>query len=110
MLHLISLKQTEQPDYSVAFQFTGFTSPVDNPPVLNIARAGQTIPLKWRLTDANGNPITNLTDVTATTTSLPCDAGTIGDSIEEYAASNAHVYSPCNPQVASSRPGRSSFS
>jgi len=40
--------------YSVGYSFTGFFAPVDNPPVLNNAKAGQAIPLKWRLTDANG--------------------------------------------------------
>jgi hypothetical protein len=72
--------------YNVAFLFIGFTSPVDNAPLMNIAKAGQIIPLKWRLTDANGNPITELTDVdvAVTTTSLSCDAGTTGDLIEEY--------------------------
>jgi len=72
--------------YNVTFLFTGFTSPVDNPPVMNIAKAGQTIPLKWRITDANGNPITDLTSVTVTAVSLPCSAGETTDPIEEYAA------------------------
>jgi hypothetical protein len=71
-------------NYNVAFQFTGFTGPVNNPPVMNIAKAGQTIPLKWRITDANGNPITNLTTVGVTATSLSCEAGMTADSIEEY--------------------------
>jgi hypothetical protein len=74
--------------YNVAFLFTGFTSPVDNAPILNIAKAGQIIPLKWRLTNASGNPITNLTDVTVIATSLSCGAGTTGDLIEEYTGGN----------------------
>jgi hypothetical protein len=75
--------------YNVTFLFTGFAAPVDNAPAMNIARAGQTIPLKWRLTDTNGSPITDLTDVTVTATSLSCDAGTTGDLIEEYTGGNA---------------------
>jgi hypothetical protein len=35
------------------YNFTGFFSPVDNPPVLNIAKAGQTIPIIWQITHAN---------------------------------------------------------
>ena len=31
------------------FAFDGFYAPVDNPPTANKAKAGQTIPLKWRL-------------------------------------------------------------
>ncbi len=75
--------------YNVTFLFTGFSSPVDNPSVMNIAKAGQTIPLKFRITDANGNPITNLTGVTVTAVSLSCSAGTTTDLIEEYAAGNS---------------------
>jgi len=75
--------------YNVTFQFDGFSAPVDNPSVLNIAKAGQTIPLKWRITDANGNPIGNLTGVTVTASSLSCSAGTTTDQIEEYATGNS---------------------
>ena len=49
-----------------AWQFIGFTSPVDNPSVMNSAKAGQTIPLKWRLLDAAGVPVTNLTTAKVT--------------------------------------------
>jgi hypothetical protein len=38
----------------VGYVYTGFFSPVDNPPTVNAAKAGQAIPVKWRLTDANG--------------------------------------------------------
>jgi hypothetical protein len=71
--------------YTVAFQFTGFAAPVDNPDVLNVAKAGQTIPLKWRLTDAAGNPVTNLTDVGVSAVALGCEQGENPDPIEEYA-------------------------
>jgi hypothetical protein len=71
--------------YTVAFQFTGFTAPVDNPDVLNDAKAGQTIPLKWRLTDANGNPVTGLAEVSVTVVALACEQGQNPDLIEEYA-------------------------
>lgn len=37
------------------YNFAGFFSPVDNPPVLNIAKAGQTIPIKWQITHANSD-------------------------------------------------------
>ena len=70
--------------YTVIFQFTGFTAPVDNPPVLNIAKAGQTIPLKWRLTDAAGNPVTGLTEVGVSVVALACEQGETPDPIEEY--------------------------
>ncbi|MDQ2690949.1 MAG: PxKF domain-containing protein [Chloroflexota bacterium] len=72
--------------YSVGYNFAGFFQPVDNLPALNIAKAGQAIPLKWRLTDANGAPILDLTTVTVTVSSLSCSSGTTVDQIEEYAS------------------------
>ncbi|HEX2992637.1 MAG TPA: PxKF domain-containing protein [Anaerolineales bacterium] len=75
--------------YNVTFLFTGFLTPVDNLPVLNIARAGQVIPLKWRLTDVSGNPIPGLTDATVTAASWSCEDGDGGDSIEAYAGSSS---------------------
>ena len=73
--------------YTVKYNWSGFFQPVDNN-VLNIAKAGQAIPLKWRLTDANGTPVTNLASVTVTVTvvSFSCSSGTTTDWIEEYAA------------------------
>jgi len=71
--------------YSVIYNWNGFFQPVDNN-VMNIAKAGQAIPLKWRLTDANGNPVTNLTSVKVTVAGLACATGTSTDQIEEYAA------------------------
>jgi hypothetical protein len=67
--------------------FSGFSAPVDNPPTVNMATAGRTIPLKWRLTDANGNPIASLTSVTITSAAGGCSAGAPSDIIEEYAVS-----------------------
>ena len=75
--------------YRVIYDFIGFTSPVDNPDVLNSAKAGQTIPFKWRITDANGNPITKLTGVTVTAVNLTCPFALTADAIEQYATSNS---------------------
>ena len=73
--------------YSVLYNFEGFASPVDNS-ILNVAKAGQAIPLKWRVTDANGIPVTNLSaaDLTVSVTSLACGLGTTADQNEELAA------------------------
>ena len=43
---------------SVPFTFTGFFAPVDNPPVLNLGKAGQTIPVKWTLAQG-GTPVSD---------------------------------------------------
>jgi len=37
-----------------SWHFQGFSSPVDNPPVLNVTKAGSGVPLKWRLADDAG--------------------------------------------------------
>jgi hypothetical protein len=76
-------------NYSVAFKFVGFTSPVDNPNVLNKAKAGQAIPFKWRLLDANDQPVTNLSSAGATVASLSCALGTTADALEEYATGSS---------------------
>lgn len=73
--------------YSILhYNFAGFFSPVDNPPVLNTAKAGSTIPVKWRLSDSAGAPVTTLDSVIALLNgATTCDAGP-SDAIEEVAA------------------------
>jgi hypothetical protein len=58
--------------YNVVYDFAGFFDPVDNLPKFNISNSGQAIPLKWRITDANGIPVTDLTSVVVTTVNLAC--------------------------------------
>jgi probable HAF family extracellular repeat protein len=65
------------------WSFVGLSSPVDNMPVVNIATAGQAIPLKWRLVDAAGHPVTSLGSARVTVTSRSCALGTTDDLIEE---------------------------
>jgi hypothetical protein len=48
-----------------AYTFGGFLSPVDNPPVVNMGRAGKTYPVKWHITDASGNKVTSLSAVSS---------------------------------------------
>ena len=66
-----------------------FRAPVDRPNTLNVSKAGQAIPLKWRLMDANGVGITTLTSVSVIASSVGCTAGTTDDPLEEYAASSS---------------------
>ncbi len=53
-------------DYNVIYNFSLFTPPVSNPTVPNIVKAGQAVPLKWRIVDANGKPVIDLASVVVT--------------------------------------------
>jgi len=66
---------------------TGFTAPVDLGGVLNQAKAGQMIPIKWQLLDGSGNPVTDLdpANVSLTVSAYACSAGTTVDAIDTYA-------------------------
>jgi len=70
--------------YTVTYKFVGFTTPVDNDGIVNQAKAGLTIPLKWRLLDAYDQPVTNLASYALTVTSATCVLGETTDQIEEY--------------------------
>jgi hypothetical protein len=69
----------------VDYGFEGFAAPVDNGGLLNAAKAGQAIPLKWRLTDADGAPVTTLTAATVTAAALACDLSGDATALEAYA-------------------------
>jgi hypothetical protein len=72
-------------NYNVIYGFSGFTPPVAAPPQVNTANAGQTIPLKWRIVDTNGAPVTDLASVGVTAVTLACSLGTTPDQSYETA-------------------------
>jgi hypothetical protein len=74
---------------TVVYGLEGFFAPVQRPNTLNPYRAGQAIPLKWRLTDFRGAPVTTLQGVTVTARGLACAQGGTTDQVEEYAARGA---------------------
>ena len=71
---------------TVKYNFIGFSAPVDRPNTQNVSKAGQAIPLKWQLLDANGQPVTNLAAVDIKISSLSCGGNVPTDLIEEYAS------------------------
>ena len=75
--------------YSVGYNFDGLYAPVDRPSTLNVSKAGQAIPLKWRLTDFFGVGVTDLSAVSVTAASLSCSLGTTADALEEYASGSS---------------------
>jgi hypothetical protein len=52
--------------------FQGFSPPVAALPALNAAKAGSTVPFKWRLLGATGAPVTNLLLADLTVTARSC--------------------------------------
>jgi hypothetical protein len=94
----VCVRGTDQPgnvgaptcqSFLVTFKFTGFFSPIEND-VVNMAKAGQGIPVKWRLTDVNDVPI----DDPASFAGLfsfqsTCPAGEPVDPVEESASGSS---------------------
>ena len=79
--------------YSVGYNFTGFFSPIDNPPIVNKANAGETIPVKWRITDYNGVGISDPASfVSLTSGSTTCSSTDPTDVIETYSGGSGLQY------------------
>jgi len=74
----------------VVYNFDGLFAPVDKPNTMNLSKAGQGIPLKWRLTDFNGAPVLNFNPAAlgVAVTMLPCSTTASVDQIEEYAGNS----------------------
>jgi hypothetical protein len=72
--------------------FSGFFAPIKNDGILNQANAGQSIPIKWRLTDLAGLPIDDpasfVSDGGVTSVASDCTGPTGTDVIEEYAGTS----------------------
>ena len=68
-----------------AWTFVGFTQPVDNGGVLNALQAGQAVPLKWRLLDPTGAPVTDLASAAIQVASFTCPGAAATDAVEEFA-------------------------
>ena len=76
------------------YVFSGFFSPVDNIPTVNTAKAGQTIPFKWQITDSSGVGISDPSSF-AGLSSYPISCGYfsygVTDAIEEVASGNSSL-------------------
>ena len=73
----------------LAWRFVGFSSPVDAEPVLNVVKAGQTVPLRWRVLDAVGDPVSTIASVTVRAETLLCSDGSTGDLVEEVGSGSS---------------------
>ena len=79
----------------IPYTFSGFFSPVDNPPVVNTVNAGQAIPVKWQLT-LNNVPVSDPSSFVSLT-SYNVNCGTLimnpESTIDEYAAGSSGLRS-----------------
>lgn len=65
-----------------AWRFTGFAQPIDNAGVLNAAKGGSVVPVKWRVT-RGGVPVTTITNATITYATKACPGTSVPvDEIE----------------------------
>ena len=87
--------------YGVVFEFRGFFRPVDNPPTLNVVKAGSGIPVKFSLSGdqgldvlASGYPVSDGVDCTSSapfdTVEQTVTAG--GSSLSYDPAVDQYVY------------------
>lgn len=76
--------------YRVVYGFNGFSAPLQNPSVLNVIKAGRSIPLRWRVVDANGAPVTNLVSAAVTATAISCPNAT-ENRINTYGGNNGQL-------------------
>ena len=98
-------------DQWVQYNFIGFLPPVDNPGVLNnvwnTVKAGQTIPIKWQLTDINNTIICDLSTLLPlpplpppnglTSIQVTCPSGpAVMDAVEEVLASPGSTVFRCD--------------
>jgi hypothetical protein len=74
------------------YAFDGFFEPISMD-IVNTAKAGQTIAVKWRLTDASGAPIDDPGSfVNLRSQPDSCDVGGPADAVETYAGSSGLQY------------------
>lgn len=84
--------ETATATYTVQYQHSGFLGPVDSN-VVNRAKAGQTVPVQFRLLDGNGNPISDSTSfVSLTSSGTMCNFNSPTDAIEQYSGGSGLQY------------------
>jgi hypothetical protein len=88
-------------DQWVQYKFIGFLPPVDNPPFFNSMKAGQTVPVKWQLTDFNNVIICDVGTLAQVnglkSIQIACPSGPVViDAIEEVLTSPGSTMFRCD--------------
>src|SRR5690606_4372344 len=77
-------------DYTVTYGFTGFAAPILD---LNDVKAGQSVPVKWNLTDASGAPISDPSSFESLTSRpVGCEQAPGDDVVEPAAGASGLQY------------------
>ena len=69
---------------TVRYVFSGFLAPVRNLPIVNVANAGRVILVRWRLSDAAGNPVSSLGSFTSLMSAPIACNGSPGDVAKKH--------------------------
>jgi hypothetical protein len=90
------------------YAFSGFVAPVDNPPTVNLGKAGRTYPVKWSLTQSGAtvsdlDAVASIKFTTSTCGSAPTDpletTATGGTSLRYDATAGQYVYNWATPSA-----------
>jgi len=77
-------------NYSVHYVFSGFANPIGPMPMVNVVKAGRTVPIKYYLQDASSAFITNLASfVSLMSAPIACDSEAPGVLAEETDAAGS---------------------
>ena len=87
----VTIPVNDVPDL-IPVNTTGFFQPVDNLPTINRARAGRTVPLKFRVTDGSGVGIQVPGLAVAVTSALATSNVATEDAIETYTGNSGLQY------------------
>lgn len=77
------------------FAVTGFFQPVDMDGIENVATAGRVVPLKWRVLDGDGLPVSDpasFTSMTSATYTCPSARLVTQDAVERYVSKSGLRY------------------
>ena len=77
-------------NYRVVYGFNGFNSPVQNPSVLNVLKAGRSVPFRWRVVDAQGAPVDTLTVAAVRAVPIACPNAT-ENRVASYGSGNGQL-------------------
>jgi hypothetical protein len=81
---------TNRYSVGIRYSFGGFFAPVDNLPIVNTAKAGRAVPVKWSLLDGNGGYLSDFgTFKSLTSRSVACASGAATSPVEESVATGA---------------------